>query len=139
MSRAPAFARPQIESPRPGAANPSPDSAPRYIEDGPSGRHVAVLRRHLLCFLCGSSVGYLDALAQAPHIRRLRRTDGRSVPLPVQGGLPRCSFCGGSLYLDEAETITYWPRVPIGHEKPGRKPRALRGHAECDAEMETAG
>jgi hypothetical protein len=114
------------------AADPTPH-APRYIQAGPAGRHVEVLRRHLNCYLCGANVGYLDTLAGSRHVRRLWRADGRVQPLPVQGRLPRCCFCGGSLYLDEAESSLLWPKVAIGHEKPGRKPRGDQVHADLDA------
>jgi hypothetical protein len=134
VSAAAPLARPRAESSRSSRAADSSAHAPRYIQDGPTGPHIAVLRRHLICYLCGASVGFLDTLAGAPHVVRLRRADGCQQPLPVHGRLPRCCFCGGSLYFDEAETITFWPKVAIGHEKPGRKPRALRELADADVD-----
>ena len=88
-------------------------------------QYPVIERRSLTCYLCGSHVGHVDTLPTVPAFRRLTRHDGARESL-AGSRLPRCCFCGGSVYLDEAEQIVVWPKVKFGHEKPGRKPRHVR-------------
>ena len=93
----------------------------------------ALLRQSLLCLLCGQEAGHLEARAEAPLVQRLVPRGGEPRLVTPLTRLPRCGACGGSVYPDEVEAITLWPRVRFGHEKPGRKPRAASDRARVVA------
>lgn len=56
------------------------------------------------CMMCGAEMG--QVVGGTFH----SLADVRPV-LPRRGGLPRCSKCGGSLYLDPGDSSLYRPTV----------------------------
>ena len=66
------------------------------------------------CMMCGADMGQIAGESFRPPV-------GAPPPLPRRGGLPRCSLCGGSLYLDPSDPSLFRPTA----EQAARLERAI--------------